>query len=119
MGLVRDALVGPLVVVAAGGTLVEILGQRRVALPPLDEASAAAMLDQPLVARLLAGADGGRPTGRLAGGFPAIVDAVLAVSQIAIELGDVIEALDVNPLLVSAAGGQAVAVDALIIPRPS
>ena len=44
LGLVRDDLVGPLVLVAAGGGLVEIIRQRRVALPPLGAASVAAML---------------------------------------------------------------------------
>ena len=41
--------------------------------------------------------------------------AVLAVSQLAAELGDRLEALDVNPLIVTPEG--AVAVDALLLPR--
>ena len=36
LGIVRDPLLGPLVVVAAGGTLVELVAERAVALPPLD-----------------------------------------------------------------------------------
>ena len=37
LGLVRDEQFGPLVLVAAGGVLVELLGDRRLALPPVDE----------------------------------------------------------------------------------
>jgi hypothetical protein len=44
-----------------------------------------------------------------------VVDAVVAVSQIAVELGDVIEALDVNPLIAGPDG--AVVVDTLVVPR--
>ena len=35
IGLVRDAAFGPLVVVAAGGTLVELIADRVVAVPPV------------------------------------------------------------------------------------
>ena len=44
-----------------------------------------------------------------------VVDAVLALSTLAVELGDALAALDVNPLLCGPAG--AVAVDALVLPR--
>jgi hypothetical protein len=44
-----------------------------------------------------------------------VVEAVLALSRLAVELGDVIDALDVNPLIATPAG--AVAVDALVVPR--
>jgi acyl-CoA synthetase (NDP forming) len=103
VGLLRDPLVGPLVVVAAGGTLVGLLGARRVALPAFDEAAARAVLGELGVARLLEGSD-----------VRSVVESVLGISQIAAELGDVLEALDVNPLIVTSDG--AVAVDALVVP---
>ena len=110
LGVVRDPLLGPLVVLAAGGTLVELLSQRRVAMPPLDRDRAA-----DLVAGLAAGQllDGVR--GRPAADRTAVIDAVIGVGQLAVELGDVIEAVDINPLI--AGPGGAVAVDALVIPR--
>jgi hypothetical protein len=45
----------------------------------------------------------------------AAVDAVVGMSWLAAELGDRLDALDVNPLVVNEAG--AVAVDALVIRR--
>jgi acyl-CoA synthetase (NDP forming) len=111
LGVVRDPLLGPLVMVAAGGSLVELLSQRAMALPPIDRAGAESLIARLPSSRLLCG-HRGRPPGDLA----AVVDALLAMSRLALELGDRIEALDVNPLIVSATG--AVAVDALVTPGP-
>ncbi len=111
LGLVRDPLLGPLVVVATGGTLVDVLQQRQVALPPLSPALAEELLDRlPTVSRLLAGVRGRAPVDR-----PALVDAIVAISQLALELGDVLEALDVNPVVCGPEG--TVAVDALFLPH--
>ncbi len=63
LGVVHDAQFGPLVMVAAGGVLVEVLGDRRFALPPVDHRQALAMLDRLAVRRLLDGVRGApRPT---------------------------------------------------------
>ena len=55
LGLMTDPLLGPLVVLAAGGVLVEVLGDRAVALPPVDEDGARRMLDRLAVRPLLDG----------------------------------------------------------------
>lgn len=110
LGLVRDPLLGPLVLVASGGSLIELLGERSVALPPVDGDRARAMVDRLPLAQLLRG-----HRGRPACDVTAVVGAVLAVSQLAAELGDRLEAVDVNPLIVSPAG--ATAVDALVTAR--
>lgn len=123
LGVVRDPLVGPLVVVAAGGTLVELLHERRVALPPVSESAARLMLSGLRVWGLLTGADLGDPSGGVdavavdAVAVDEVVDAVLAMSRLALELGEGLEALDVNPLIVTRDG--AVAVDALVVPLTS
>jgi acyl-CoA synthetase (NDP forming) len=110
LGITRDPDLGPLVVIGAGGLLVEFLADRAVALPPVDPARALRMLGRLRVAGLLAGVRGQQPadTG-------AVADAVAAVSAIACELGRHLEALDINPLICGPAG--AVAVDALAVRR--
>jgi acyl-CoA synthetase (NDP forming) len=110
LGVVRDPHLGPLVLVAAGGTWVELVAQRAVALPPLAPDRAARMLDRvPLVRQLLDGARGREPVGRAA-----VEAALVGLGQLAYELGDSIEALDVNPLICDAKA--AVAVDVLVEP---
>ena len=110
LGLARDHELGPLLVVGAGGVLVELLADRAVALPPAGPEQAREMLGRLRVAALLAGARG-QPAADLA----AVTAAITGLSQLATELGDALEALDVNPLICGPHG--AVAVDALAIPR--
>ena len=110
LGLVRDPHLGPLVVVGAGGVLVELLGDRAVGLPPIDEPRARRMLDRLRVRPLLDGARGAPPAD-----LPALAAAVVALSALAEELGDALDALDVNPLLCGPA--DAIAVDALVVGR--
>jgi acetate---CoA ligase (ADP-forming) len=108
-GIVTDPDLGPLVVVGAGGVLVEHLADRAVALPPVDAAGARRMLSGLRVARLLAGFRGG-PRANVG----AVTAAVAGVSSIACELGGGLAALDINPLICGPAG--AVAVDVLVEP---
>jgi acetate---CoA ligase (ADP-forming) len=112
LGVVRDPQFGPMVLVAAGGVLVEVLGDRRTALPPLDEPRASALIDRLAVRPLL---DGVR--GRPAADVGPVARALVRLSALALDLGDRIEALDVNPLIAGPDG--CVAVDALVIPRGS
>ena len=110
LGIVRDPMFGPLVLVAAGGILVELLGDRALALPPLDEAGARRLIDG-LQVRPMLDAVRGAP----ASDVEAIARAVSRLSALAADLGDLIEALDVNPLIAGSDG--CLAVDALVIPR--
>jgi len=109
-GVVRDAQFGPLVLVAAGGVLIEMLHDRCLALPPLDEPRALRMLDRLKVRRLL---DGVR--GQPAADLRAVADALISLSRLAIDLGEHVEALDANPVI--ATPEECIAVDALVIPR--
>jgi hypothetical protein len=110
LGVVADPQFGPLVMVAAGGALVEVLRDRRFALPPVDRRRAMAMLDRLAVRPLL---DGVR--GAPAADLDAVADAVVSLSTLALDLGDRLVALDVNPLIAGPDG--CVAVDALVVAR--
>jgi hypothetical protein len=108
LGVVADPQFGPLLMVAAGGVLVEVLGDRRFALPPVDHGGALAMLDRLAVRTLLDGARGGPPAD-----LDAVAGAVVRLSDLALSLGDRLVALDVNPLV--AGPGGCLAVDALVV----
>jgi acyl-CoA synthetase (NDP forming) len=108
LGVVRDPQFGPLVMVAAGGVLVEALGDRRFALPPVDARTARSMLDRLAIRPLLDGGRGARPAD-----LGAVADAVVRLSALAVDLGDRLAAVDVNPLVAGPHG--CVAVDALVV----
>ena len=112
LGLVRDASLGPLVVISAGGVLIEIFSERAVVLPPVTRSQARAVLSRLRVAAILAGARGQPPAD-----LDAAADAIVALSRLACDLGDSLDALDINPLICTPSG--AVAADVLIVPRSS
>ena len=111
LGLVRDPALGPLLIISAGGVLIEIFNERVVLLAPVTRPAALAAVRRLRLAPVLAGARGQPPAD-----LDAIVDAIEALSRLALDLGDAIEALDLNPLICGPNG--AVAVDALLIPAP-
>jgi hypothetical protein len=111
LGIARDPDLGPLIVVGAGGVLVETLADRAVALPPVDEDTARQIIAELRVARLLAGVRGAPPAD-----LGAVVRSITALSELAVDLGGELEALDVNPLICGPAG--ATAVDLLAVTRP-
>jgi acetate---CoA ligase (ADP-forming) len=110
VGFVRDDAFGPLVVVAAGGTLVELLADRVVACPPVSHAAARRLLDGLRIRPLLAGW-----RGQPAVDVDALDDVVVRFSEMAAELGDAFDAVEANPVIASPTG--AIAVDALMIVR--
>jgi acyl-CoA synthetase (NDP forming) len=109
LGIVRDPQFGPLVLVGAGGVLVEVLRDRRLAMPPLDETRARAMVDRLEIRPLLDGVRGQPPAD-----VESLARAIVALSWLAHDLGDRLEALDVNPVI--CAPNECIAVDALVIP---
>jgi acyl-CoA synthetase (NDP forming) len=104
VGAVRDPNLGMLLVVGAGGLLVELVTDRAAALPPVDEAHARRLLAKTVVQRLLL-----EPRSGDAADIEAVAAAVAALSVLVTELGDSLDAIEINPLVCSAAG--AIAVD--------
>jgi hypothetical protein len=112
LGLVRDAALGPLLVISAGGVLIEIFAERAVLLAPVTRSAAAAALGRLRLAAVLAGTRGQPPAD-----LGAIADAITGLSRLACDLGDALDALDINPLICGPSG--AIAADALLIPAPA
>jgi hypothetical protein len=109
LGLVRDPTFGTLVLVASGGVLIELLHDRALAVPPLDEAGAGRLIDRLRMRPLLDGVRGADPPD-----IGSLARAVSRLSVLAVDLADLIAELDVNPVIVSPMG--CVAVDALVVP---
>ena len=109
-GIVADPQFGPMVVVGAGGILVELLGDAAALVAPAPRHEVAAVLGALRVSRLLDGIRGGPALDRTAA-----IDAILALSRLAADLGEAIAEMDVNPLRILPRG--AVALDCLVVPR--
>lgn len=110
IGMARDQALGPLIVTAPGGVLADYHSERSVALPPVAATAAASMIGGLRFAEVLAGVRGSDPCDTAA-----IAAAIAAFSVLVCELGDWLEAFDVNPLICAPSG--VVAVDALAVPR--
>jgi acyl-CoA synthetase (NDP forming) len=108
-GARQDARFGPLVVVAAGGTGVEMLRDVAVALAPVDEATAEELVCSLDSAPLLLGARGRPPLD-----VAAAARAVAALSSFSAAHPEIAE-IEVNPLLVRRAGDGAVGLDARLV----
>jgi acyl-CoA synthetase (NDP forming) len=109
-GMTRDAQFGPIVMVGAGGVLIEMLKDRRFALPAFGPEEAKRHLNALALRPLLDGKRGAPPAD-----LAALAQAFSRFSLLAADLGDLIAEMDVNPLIAGPQG--CVALDALIVPR--
>ena len=113
VGLNDDPQLGWLVLLGLGGTLVEALGAVTWRACPIGPADAESMIDEvPALGTLLRGVRGAPPADR-----GALVEALVSLSRLPGLLGDRLETVDVNPLLVRAAGKGVAALDALVALR--
>jgi acyl-CoA synthetase (NDP forming) len=112
LGVVHDPQFGPLVLVASGGVLIELLDDKRFALPPIDVTRAQALLDRLRIRRLLDGVRGAPPAD-----IDAVCRAIVSLSLLAEDLGPHLDALDINPVIAGPTG--CMAVDALVVPTTS
>jgi len=109
-GMTSDPQFGPIVMLGAGGVLIELMRDRRFALPPFGPEEAMRHLDALALRPLLDGKRGAPPAD-----LAALSQALSRFSILAADLGDLIAEMDVNPLIAGPHG--CVALDALIIPR--
>lgn len=102
VGVVRDPQFGPLVMVGAGGTYVELLADTAFELAPVTAAQAAAMLERTALGKLLAGYRGKPPLDR-----QAVIAVITALAQLALD-NPSIQEIEINPLMVATNGVYAV-----------
>jgi acetyltransferase len=111
IGLVTDKPFGPVIVFGAGGTMIELLDDRAMELPPLNQFLARRLIERSRVADTL-----GDWRGAPAVDMVALERMLLRVSEMVCELPSLRE-MDINPVIVDASG--AVAVDARIVVGPA
>jgi len=108
VGYRDDPVVGPLVMVGAGGILAELYNDVVLRLAPVDESVALEMIERVKGFAVLRGYRG-LPRGDL----QALARAVVAMSRLALMAGSPVREAEANPVMVNVGG--AVAVDALAL----
>jgi acetyltransferase len=101
VGIARDPVFGPTVAFGAGGTAVEVIRDRAVALPPLNSFIIDDLVGRTKVFRLL-----GNYRNMPAADMSALRNVLRRVSEMACELPEIYE-LDINPLMLDPQGGMA------------
>jgi acetate---CoA ligase (ADP-forming) len=112
VGAKYDPDFGPVVALGLGGRLLELLGRTALLVTPFGKADVLAAIAASGADRLLLGYRGG-PIADL----DRLADLVMAVGTIALALGDRLEVLDLNPVIVSPEFPQGVVADARLILR--
>jgi acetyltransferase len=107
IGLVTDDPFGPVIVFGAGGLMIELINDRAMELPPLNQYLARRLIERSRVAETL-----GEWRGASAVDMDALEQVLLRVSEMVCELPQLRE-MDINPIIVDESG--AVAVDARIV----
>ena len=112
LGMRRDPMFGPVVMVGSGGVLAETMNDVSFRKAPIDPAEARRMIGDLAGACVLEGVRG-RPRCDI----DALAAAVAALSRFAAAHAEEIESVDVNPFVVLPEGEGGLALDALIVER--
>jgi acetyltransferase len=93
IGATTDPIFGPVILFGQGGTAVEIIQDRAVALPPLNIRLAQELISRTRISKLLAGY-----RDRPAADLEAIALVLIQIAELMADIPEIIE-LDINPLL--------------------
>lgn len=110
LGVVNDAQFGPILLVAAGGTLIEVLRDHVALIPPVDAAAAKRALMRLAISEVLDGVRGGPPADT-----DALAEMIARFSELAVDHSSRFTSMDLNPVIVGP--DRAVAVDVLMRER--
>jgi acetyltransferase len=113
LGIVDDATFGPVILFGQGGTAVEVVRDKAMALPPLNKVLADDLISRTRVSRLLEGYRGHAPADR-----EGIAAALMALGDLAADNPEVAE-LDINPLWADGDGVVALDARVRIVPAKS
>ena len=110
LGFTRDPQVGPTILFGAGGVAAEIYQDVALRLPPIDRREALAMIASLRSYPLLVGY-----RGRQRCDVDVLADAIVAFSQMVLELGDRLIEAEINPLFVLPEGHGVLAADGVAV----
>ena len=113
LGIQRDPEMGPVLMAGLGGVWLELFKDVAFAAPGVDAKGARSAIAETRAWQLLQGYRGSKPAD-----VDALAATMAALGQLAIDFGDCLESVDINPVLVRDARQGAVALDALVILRP-
>lgn len=114
LGVREDPLYGPVMVLGAGGVLVELVKDTSFRLLPVNRRTANEMLNELSVNTLLKGFRGGKPADR-----HALVTAICGLSKFYLDHRQWLDDLEINPLIVREKGRGVRAVDIRPILKPA
>jgi acyl-CoA synthetase (NDP forming) len=112
LGISRDAVFGPMLMIGLGGIHVEVLRDIAFSPVPIGKEQALALLDQLKGAPLLGAVRGAPPADR-----EALAELIANLSRFAANHAELIEEIDLNPVIVHPQGQGLTVVDALIVKR--
>jgi acetate---CoA ligase (ADP-forming) len=114
LGMSQDPDFGPAIAAGFGGVWVETLRDTSIGVPPLTMRDAWSMLQSLRGYPIL---EGSGARGAAPADLDALADILTRFSQLCVDLADLVEEIDINPLVVFEHGGGARVVDCLIVPR--
>jgi acetyltransferase len=110
LGLHRDPEMGLVVMAGSGGILLELVRDVAFCIPPLSRDKARDLIGRSRAGQLLDGYRGSAPLD-----CDAVVAALVGLGDLALDAGEVIESVDINPFAALPRGG--LALDALVVLR--
>ena len=114
VGVKPDESFGFVIVFGLGGRLLEILDRNAMLVPPFDQADALDLIERSGVRPLLDGFRGGPKAD-----FDQLAQMILRVGQLAAAIGNRLEVLELNPVIVNARHPGGIIADARLLLFPS